>query len=69
MKINGLRHDLAPIHELISASLGSKQTRRKLFLLDMQKVVPWYVLLSVVETFYPKSVQSACQPMLLSMML
>src|SRR6266545_4470955 len=30
-----------------------KQTRRELFLAEMEQVVPWKVLLNLIEPFYP----------------
>lgn len=32
-----------------------KQTRREKFLLEMEAVVPWGRLLSVIESHYPKA--------------
>ena len=46
-----------------------KQTRRERFLAEMEVVVPWSELLSVIEPHYPKSGRRGRQPMSLSSML
>ena len=46
-----------------------KQTRREKFLSEMEAVVPWPELLSVIEPYYPKSGRRGRQPMPLSSML
>jgi len=46
-----------------------KQTRRERFLAEMEAVVPWSELLSVIEPYYPKSGGRGRQPMSLLSML
>lgn len=48
---------------------GCKRTRRKVFLAEMDQVVPWKVLLSLIEPQYPKMGRAGRQPYALSMML
>lgn len=46
-----------------------KQTRREVFLGQMDQVVPWKALLSLIEPHYPKSGQPGRQPYALETML
>jgi IS5 family transposase len=46
-----------------------KQTRRERFLAEMEAVVPWSALLSVIEPHYPKSGRVGRQPVGLETML
>ncbi|CAD0307478.1 hypothetical protein CFBP498_08050 [Xanthomonas hortorum pv. vitians] len=46
-----------------------KQTRREVFLAEMDQVVPWKDLLALIEPHYPKSGQPGRQPYRLEMML
>jgi IS5 family transposase len=46
-----------------------KQTRRERFLAEMDAVIPWAELLSVIEPHYPKSGRQGRQPMPLETML
>jgi IS5 family transposase len=46
-----------------------KQTRRELFLAEMDQVVPWTALLSVIEPHYPTSGRRGRPPMPLETML
>ena len=40
-----------------------RRTRRKVFLSEMEEVIPWQVLLSHVEPHYPKTARWGRQPM------
>ena len=46
-----------------------RQTRREVFLGEMEVVVPWPVLLSCIEPHYPRSGRRGRQPMGLASML
>lgn len=46
-----------------------KQTRREAFLAEMDRVVPWKVLLALIEPHYPKSGRPGRQPYKLETML
>jgi len=46
-----------------------RQTRREVFLKEMEVVVPWSALLSRIEPHYPKSGRRGRQPMALGSML
>ena len=46
-----------------------KQTRRDLFLAQMQAVVPWARLIAVIELYYPKSGKRGRQPLGIERML
>jgi transposase, IS5 family len=46
-----------------------RQTRREVFLSEMEGVVPWSGLLSRIEPHYPKSGRRGRQPMPLASML
>ena len=51
-------------------ALGSrKRTRREIFLAEMDQVVPWKALLSLIEPHYPKSGRPGRQPYRLETML
>ena len=45
-----------------------RQTRRELFLAEMETVVPWANLLSCIEPHYPKAGRRGRQPMPLASM-
>jgi len=46
-----------------------KQTRRERFLTEMDALIPWPGLLSVIEPYYPKAARRGRQPMPLETML
>jgi transposase, IS5 family len=46
-----------------------RQTRREIFLSEMEAVVPWAALLARIEPHYPKSGRRGRQPMALASML
>ena len=46
-----------------------RQTRRELFLNEMEAVVPWLALLARIEPYYPKSGKRGRPPMALESML
>ena len=46
-----------------------KQTRREVFLAEMEQVVPWKVLLALIEPHYPKLGRPGRQPYALATML
>ena len=46
-----------------------KRTRREIFLQEMDQVVPWQALLTVLEPFYPKIGRPGRQPYGLETML
>ena len=46
-----------------------RQTRRELFLNEMESVVPWSALLARIEPYYPKSGKRGRPPMALESML
>jgi hypothetical protein len=46
-----------------------KQTRRERFLAEMETVVPWAALLSVIEPHYPRTGRRGRPPMPLATML
>jgi len=46
-----------------------KQTRRERFLAEMDKVVPWALLLAAIEPYYPRTGSVGRQPMPLASML
>ena len=46
-----------------------KRTRREIFLAEMEKVVPWAALLSLIEPHYPKTGRPGRQPYALATML
>jgi IS5 family transposase len=50
-------------------SRKKRQTRREMFLSEMEVVVPWPTLLSCIEPYYPKSRRRGRQPMGLESML
>jgi IS5 family transposase len=50
-------------------SRKKRQTRREMFLSEMDVVVPWPTLLSCIEPYYPKSGRRGRQPMGLESML
>lgn len=50
-------------------ALKKKQTRRERFLFDMERVVPWSRLMSVIEPCYPTSGRVGRQPLGVSKML
>lgn len=43
-------------------AMKKKQTRRERFLADMERIVPWARLISVIEPLYPKSGRVGRQP-------
>lgn len=45
-----------------------RQTRRELFLAEMEMVVPWARFIAKIEPHYPKSGRRGRQPMVLSAM-
>jgi len=49
-------------------SQKKRLTRRELFLNEMESVVPWLALLSLIEPYYPKSGKRGRQPKMLSSM-
>ncbi|RBA70721.1 IS5/IS1182 family transposase, partial [Xanthomonas oryzae pv. oryzae] len=46
-----------------------KQTRREIFLAEMERIVPWKRLLSLIEPHYPVSGRPGRQPYALATML
>ena len=48
---------------------GRKRTRREVFLAEMDQVVPWKVLLALIEPHYPKPGRPGRQPYPLATML
>jgi IS5 family transposase len=50
-------------------SRKKRQTRREVFLKEMEVVVPWSALLSRIESHYPKNGRRGRQPMGLGSML
>ncbi|MFZ2311446.1 MAG: IS5/IS1182 family transposase, partial [Methylobacter sp.] len=47
----------------------NRQTRRELFLTEMEQVVPWPSLLAQIEPYYPSTGRRGRQPMPLASML
>ncbi|MDE2389839.1 MAG: transposase, partial [Betaproteobacteria bacterium] len=45
-----------------------RRTRREIFLIEMEGVIPWQVLLPHIEPHYPKSGRRGRQPMALGSM-
>jgi IS5 family transposase len=39
----------------LGLNLSTKKTRKREFLEDMERVVPWSVLVQIVEPYYPKA--------------
>ena len=43
-------------------STAKKQTKREKFLSEMDKVVPWQLLIALIEPFYPKTGSKGGRP-------